>query len=95
MRPQYVSRTACPREHLAIHQEGLGVGLLEVGDAQDHGLYLGLDVVRLVDHVLDAGPGPLLGLHELHVDQVALMLAGGHLETNANGAGGLVSASSR
>src|SRR5829696_5449484 len=57
-------------QRLTIYQEGFRVGLLEVGDAQDHGLYLGLYVVGLVDHVVDARA--LLGLHQLHIDQEEL-----------------------
>src|SRR3712207_8821787 len=70
MCPDDVPRVPSLIKRLTVHQEGFGVGLLEVDDGEDHGLYLGLYVVGLVDHVVDAGA--LLGLYQLDVDQEEL-----------------------
>src|SRR3712207_159882 len=52
--PENIPRVPSLIQRLTVYQEGFRVGLLEVGDAQDHGLNLGLYVVGLVDHVVDA-----------------------------------------
>src|SRR3712207_5403870 len=70
MCPDDVPRVPSLIKRLTVHQEGFGVGLLEVDDGEDHGLYLGLYVVGLVDHVVDARAP--LGLHQLDVDQEEL-----------------------
>src|SRR5215208_7014044 len=64
---QDVPRVPGLRERRTVHEEGFRVSFLEVHYGKDHGLYLGLDVVGLVDHVVDASA--LLGLYELDVDQ--------------------------
>ncbi len=72
MGAEYVAGAARFCEGRAVHEEGLCVGFLQVHYREEHGFYLGLDVVRLVDHVVYAGVGSLLGLGELDVDQEQL-----------------------
>src|SRR5215210_1908489 len=69
---EYVAAALRFLEACAVDQERLSVSLLQVHYGEEHGFYLGFDVVRLVDHVVDARLGAFLGLDELDEDQEQL-----------------------